>query len=142
MTKTCSRCKQEKSTRDFYNHRRDGLTSACKICLRDDVRKNFHQHSMIESQYTALLERQDYRCLICQRYLSEGNRTIDHDHNCCPGNTSCGKCVRGILCKNCNAGLGMFKDNPVFLLGAVRYLQSFEALYSYSDMDSLQYDLI
>src|SRR4029077_2130187 len=31
---------------------------------------------------------------------------VDHDHNCCPGAHSCGKCIRGILCGTCNSALG------------------------------------
>lgn len=32
--------------------------------------------------------------------------------------------VRGLLCKNCNIGLGMFFDNIDFLESAVLYLKS------------------
>lgn len=28
---------------------------------------------------------------------------IDHDHSCCPGR-GCGKCIRGIVCHQCNTG--------------------------------------
>lgn len=27
---------------------------------------------------------------------------VDHNHDCCDSQKSCGKCVRGVLCKNCN----------------------------------------
>lgn len=40
---------------------------------------------------------------------------VDHNHKCCPGQKSCGKCVRGILCNYCNSTLGYAKENPSVL---------------------------
>lgn len=37
------------------------------------------------------------------RYASGKVRAyVDHDHACCAGSRSCGKCVRGIVCVSCN----------------------------------------
>lgn len=32
----------------------------------------------------------------------KGRLVTDHDHECCPGARSCGVCVRGIVCYDCN----------------------------------------
>ena len=48
---------------------------------------------------------------------------IDHDHDHCPAGAGCKECIRGMLCKSCNSGLGYFKDNPILLLKAIGYLK-------------------
>lgn len=65
---------------------------------------------------------QGFRCPICEREISVDECVVDHDHSCCPGRASCGKCIRGLLCRNCNEGLGNFKDNPISLWRAFMYL--------------------
>jgi hypothetical protein len=75
-------------------------------------------------QFDAMLAGQG-GCAICHRTEPTGNGqwAVDHDHGCCPGEESCGKCVRGILCSMCNHGLGMFEDNLDTLMSAVAYLK-------------------
>ena len=49
-------------------------------------------------------------CDLCGRRLyRKSNPSIDHDHRCCPGAQSCGKCVRGILCGRCNTALAHYE---------------------------------
>lgn len=48
---------------------------------------------------------------------------VDHDHDCCPGGKSCGKCIRGILCDSCNRGIGQFGDCADTMRAAAEYLE-------------------
>jgi len=61
------------------------------------------------------------QCGLCGRV--DQRLDIDHDHQCCPGQRSCGKCVRGFLCRPCNVGLGMFGDDPARLRAAAEYIE-------------------
>lgn len=49
---------------------------------------------------------------------------VDHDHECCPGNVSCGDCVRGLPCFACNAALGLLRERPETFEAAAAYLRS------------------
>lgn len=49
---------------------------------------------------------------------------VDHDHFCCDGKRSCGKCVRGLLCRACNLALGYVQDDIKRLQGLIDYLRS------------------
>src|SRR5208282_209675 len=48
-------------------------------------------------------------CRICGQHAK--TMCIDHDHSCCPGKETCGECIRGVLCHQCNARLGWFERN-------------------------------
>ena len=85
------------------------------------------KYKLTEEQYKALLEAQGGGCAVCGTDKPGGRGVllnVDHDHACCPGNKSCGKCVRGLLCALCNIGLGSFQDNADRLIAAATYLTS------------------
>lgn len=51
------------------------------------------------------------------------NLVIDHDHACCPGSGSCGKCVRGVLCGPPNVVEGMLNGNPDMAMELAIYMR-------------------
>lgn len=87
----------------------------------------FRRYGITEDQYNALLAAQGGVCAICGRGPGTETRmkrlVVDHDHACCPGGKSCGKCVRGLLCPWCNRFIGLALDSPARLKDAIRYLE-------------------
>jgi hypothetical protein len=63
------------------------------------------------------------QCSICGDPPIARNLSIDHDHSCCPGQRSCGACVRGLLCNPCNVGIGFLREDIENLKRAIAYLQ-------------------
>lgn len=78
-------------------------------------------------RYNEILQSQGGKCAICGKPQGTmpRNLSLDHDHRCCLKRKTCGKCVRGLLCNNCNQGLGRFMDSPVILHQAIQYLEKF-----------------
>lgn len=75
------------------------------------------------ARYQEMLEVQDGKCAICLRPPGKQRLSVDHDHDCCPDKSkSCGGCVRGLLCSDCNFGLGLFRDDAQLLSKAMSYL--------------------
>lgn len=85
-------------------------------------RAYLRKHGFTEREYDEMFLAQGEQCAICRSESPGRYWCIDHDHACCSGDTSCGNCIRGILCWHCNIGLGHFRDNPTSLCAAVDYL--------------------
>jgi len=123
--KVCTQCLTVKPLDDFWNHSKcaDGKQNRCKECIREDHKKKGWQrrlrwqYGITISDYTRLLESQGWCCAICRTVESgtkSGRFVVDHDHKT-------GK-VRGLLCSDCNCGLGLYRDNPDYLVSAAQYL--------------------
>lgn len=61
-----------------------------------------YRYGITEEQYDNLLIEQNNSCAVCREVFTESIKPwVDHDHNCCKGQKSCGKCLRGLLCSKC-----------------------------------------
>lgn len=73
------------------------------------------------------LSLEEYQTMIdngCEVCGSHTKLHIDHDHTCCKGQNTCGKCVRGVLCNRHNVALGMVNDSTEELERLIGYLAS------------------
>lgn len=72
------------------------------------------KYGMTEEEYLHLSQLQNWCCAICGRLQIPLH--VDHDH-------TTGK-VRGLLCGQCNVGIGMLGDTPEALQAALEYLRN------------------
>lgn len=71
--------------------------------------------------YNVFYEQQKGLCAICNKFQKILH--VDHDHNCCPGEKTCGKRIRGLPCRKCNVGLAIV-ENEEFVRKSTKYLTS------------------
>jgi hypothetical protein len=140
-TKRCSRCEETKPVEAFSRCQKtkDGRSYWCKTCYATYWKENreriraYRQGDDVEritarqraycrkkigfsaQLFDMLLTKQARHCAICRCQITE-SASADHCHS--SGDP------RGVLCNNCNSGLGFFKDDPARLQSAIAYLQS------------------
>jgi len=86
---------RKRAMRDLYYRRTLGITA-------DDV--------------DALIAAQGGVCAMCRRCPERlASWHVDHDHD--------SMCVRGVLCIDCNQGIGKFREDPARLRAAAEYLE-------------------
>lgn len=141
---TCPKCRETKALSEFQRShgagkRRSGRQSYCRECVRayhrewacrnPDRAKANHakwrakrrevtREKRLLKEYGVTLEwyrtqaaLQGGQCAICSKVAS---LDIDHDHAT--------GAVRGLLCRQCNHGIGLFGDSPERLAAAIDYL--------------------
>lgn len=120
---TCSICGPDTPIRLHS----DGITHVClnlhSSYTASDGNQRKHLYGLDADTVKAMFVLARWRCEICSDGVTLTTGHIDHDHACCPGRKTCGKCVRGILCARCNSLLTRERDNPALLRAAVRYLE-------------------
>lgn len=118
---------KERNQKRYYENREEILAYRKRHYAEN---KNYYyqrQYGISLGEYDAMLESQDYKCRICAKTEEENGKAlaIDHDHKCCSGRKSCGKCVRGLLCNSCNWIIGAMNDDPANFDKAKRYILDF-----------------
>lgn len=132
--KICPTCGISKSTEFFYRNksRKDGCGYECKECCKAIGRYRYwtnpdqkadnqlrNRYGISLEDYSSLFEKQDGCCAICNE-RKEKRLSVDHNHT--TGS------IRGLLCNNCNRGLGFFKDDLRILDLAIKYLASYSGV--------------
>lgn len=136
--KVCPKCDAAKFLSEFSRSSKevDGLHSWCRTCnnqyqrekyantpvdvrrakyeaSKDRLRKNrlMTRYGISQEDFNNMFDSQEGVCPICNGEIS----VVDHDHKT--------GLVRGLLCRSCNAGLGLFKDDTSNLANAIAYLE-------------------
>lgn len=124
--KRCPDCGQTKPLDEFPRNKRmaDGRHTYCKPCHNARGRetqerlygssRHYHlrrRYGIGAAEFDELVREQGGVCPICSKPSPEH---VDHDHIT--------GCVRGVLCFNCNGGLGQFGDDTERLARAQLYL--------------------
>jgi hypothetical protein len=126
----CPDCQQVLPLDRFVRSRAaaGGIGSYCRECSNTRAkgsRQRLHggsRHYHLKRRYgigadevELALRAQLRHCPICLTPLTEETVRVDHDHKT--------GALRGLLCFNCNGGLGQFKDDPALLRRAASYLE-------------------
>ena len=131
--KLCCMCGLKKPLSEFNKCKanKDGLQGHCAAC-GIEYKKKWYQNNkdwakeystlknygVSATQFKDLLTKQNNKCAICKSELNISKKThIDHCH-------TTGK-IRGILCQECNHGLGLFKYSQDILDSAQKYLKKY-----------------
>lgn len=122
----CNACNYAK-VRDWYlknkervhSYNREWRNAHKEQVAKYHRKKNLGEYGLTPDEYQAMAAEQDGRCAICGSYPTTGRKklVIDHDHAISK------KHVRGLLCSNCNVGLGNFHEDVEVLQNAIAYLQ-------------------
>lgn len=135
-TKTCTKCGETKTLGYFGIDRRrpDKKCLWCRVCKgiassdwskKNPVKKNKifrakcydlkNKYGITFQEFGWMLVEQNGGCKVCDKTLLGKNTHVDHCHDT-------GK-VRGLLCTNCNWGIGQLGDSLERLRAAVKYLE-------------------
>ncbi|MBA7572891.1 hypothetical protein ES708_14678 [subsurface metagenome] len=73
------------------------------------------KYNLSHEDWLKIWESQDGKCSICGKsFIELSDACTDHDHKTDE--------IRGLLCRECNLGIGFFNDNPKLTAEATKYL--------------------
>ena len=140
--RVCKTCGVEKPVSEYHKRwgYKDGIRPHCMECRQAQERESFHRnkykrpysyeydkdkklkksYGISYAEYVRMLEAQNGMCAICGTD-DTGKRKAFHVDHC----HETGE-VRGLLCGNCNSGIGNLRDDVGLLQRAIEYLTGFK----------------
>ncbi len=86
-----------------------------------------YSYGITEIDYTRMLTEQDGKCAICSTSAPTGRWKVFAVDHCHTTNT-----IRGLLCNECNRGMGLMKDDASRLRMAAEYLDKHKVITNLS----------
>ena len=77
-----------------------------------------YKYNLSKKDLENMIVNQNSSCKICQTPFIDNKFTIDHCHTT--------NKVRGLLCLNCNSGMGLLKDDIEIMQSAIKYLNKYK----------------
>ena len=124
----CSYCKEMNALKEFNDYQVAVKYPKCKKC-ESEMNRHYYilaKYKLTNEEYEKMLMTQNGVCKICKKgetaILKGKIKKLSIDH--CHESEKNGRIkIRGLLCHNCNQGLGAFRDNPNNLRIAADYLE-------------------
>ncbi len=141
--RTCTKCEATKTIKDFYERsdaRIYAVQAWCKECCKEKAAESYRKrHDSGEERergwkrkgivgvtwddFVEMYAEQNGKCAICFQGVNLKGRGrakaniahLDHDHKT--------GTARGLLCQNCNTGIGFLQDDTDVLRSAIEYLE-------------------
>ena len=138
--RVCKTCGVEKEFSEFPKNRsyKDGIRPHCISCRHTYENASYHKHKQKRpynyisdkdsklkrafgiglADYHRMFAEQGGCCAICKTNDTGKRKAFAIDHNHITG------AVRGLLCSNCNTGIGNLRDDIGLLKDAIQYLEA------------------
>lgn len=117
--KTCFKCQETKLGKNFPKNfsSKDGFRTICKECnIWERIKYNY---DLSKEDFYRKLKEQHNQCMICKKQFSK--QPNDRLYPCVDHKKGTKK-VRGLLCHNCNVGIGLFYESIPILKNTIKYL--------------------
>lgn len=116
-----------KKQNNYYQNNKEVLREKAKIYRKNNEKREKERsrenlikaYGITPKDYNKIFEEQKGCCAICERHQTEFKKKLSIDHNHNDGQ------VRGLLCHNCNVGLGNFKDDIELMKRGIDYLNKY-----------------
>lgn len=121
---TYNKCKEctDSSYKEYYKSNKERILNQQQTegAKQRKERELIRNYNITLNEWNDILSNQNDLCAICKIKFSDNSKTphVDHCHKT-------GK-IRGLLCSNCNHGIGQFKDDISILQEAIKYLSNFK----------------
>jgi Autographiviridae endonuclease VII len=112
----CKDCKNKRNSKHYQENKITILSRVVDAEAKRTKKRSYNlrkKYGIDISEYNRIYQAQQGKCAICGNW--QRRLFVDHNHK--------NEEIRGLLCNNCNAGIGFLKESITVFEKAVAYLK-------------------